>query len=409
MTPKVVVTGLGAVTPLGGDAATTWAGLLAGASGVTALAGPEFADVPVRLAARVTADFASGLPPATLRKLDRYEQMAMVAAREAWQDAGLGDREVPGDRLAVSFSSCVGGILTMLQTWDTMKEKGPRHVSPFTIGKMIPDAAASWIALDLGATAVIETPVAACATGNDAIRRGVELIRCGRADVVVAGGSEAGVHPLILAAFGAMRALCRRNDEPERASRPFDKGRDGFILGEGGAVLVLESAGHAARRGARVYAEVAGVGVNVDGFDFAAPDPDGASKDAVMRQAMDDARLNPEQVTFVNAHAASTPQGDLTESMGIRAALGDRMPIVTAPKASMGHLMGGAGAAEAVITVLALHNRVVPPTVNLENLDDAIVLDVPREPRELPSGPLAALNNSFGLGGHNVVTAFTSR
>ncbi|MGW0811118.1 beta-ketoacyl-[acyl-carrier-protein] synthase family protein [Nonomuraea sp. NPDC002799] len=412
MSPKVYVTGLGAITPLGGDVASTWEGLMAGRSGITLLTDPEYADLPIRLAARAHFDPAQVLPRVTLRRMDRYEQMAMIAAKEAWRDAGFADddQRPPGDRIAVSISSAVGGLSSLLQAWDALKEKGPRHISPFTIGKVLPDAAAAWVSLDLGATAAAEAPLAACASGNEAVRRGADLIRSGTADVVVAGASEAAIHPLMLASFALMQALSRRNDEPERASRPFDKARDGFVFGEGAGILVLESAEHAARRGARVYAEVAGSGINVDGYAFATPEPTGTSKAIVMRQALADARLAPEELSFVNAHAASTPQGDLTESMAIRALLGPHADqvAVTAPKSSMGHLMGAAGAAESVVTALALHRRVIPPTSNLDDLDDEIGLDVVREPRQLPGGAVAALNNSFGLGGHNVVVAFRS-
>jgi 3-oxoacyl-[acyl-carrier-protein] synthase II len=410
---SVAVTGLGAITSLGGDVTSTWEALLAGRSGITVLTEPAYADLPVRLAAPVAADPGPMLPRTTARKLDRCQQMAMVAAREAWNDSGLAglastDRAVPGERLAVAIGSCMGGLASLLQGWDALRASGARHVSPFGVAKIIPDAAAAWVSLDIGAKAAVETPVAACATGNEAIRRGAELIRSGQADVAVAGGVDAIVHPMGLACFAAMRGLSRRNDEPGRASRPFDKARDGFVLGEGAAVVVLESAGHAAKRGARVYAELAGAGVSADAHDFAQPDPTGASQAMAMRRALSDAGLVPQQLAHINAHAASTPAGDASEAIAIRSVLGPhtRKVVVTAPKSAIGHPMAAAGAAESIATVLALYHRVVPPTLNLDDCDDEIDLDVARGPRELPDGELAALSNSFGLGGRNVVIAF---
>lgn len=413
MRTKVFVTGLGAVTPLGGDVGSTWAGLLAGRSGVVALTGPRFANLPVRIGGLLTADPGAALPPATARKLDPYQRMALVAAREAWADSGLADvagtaRAVPGQRLAVSIGSCIGGLPTVIDTWEKLKEKGARAVSSFTVARIIPDGAASWVGLDIGAKAAVETPVAACATGNEALRRGAELIRSGWADVVVAGGSEAAVHPFHLASFAAMRVLSPRNDEPTRAARPFDKARDGLVLSEGAAIMVLESADHARRRGARVYAELAGAGVSADAHGFAQPDPTGDGQAAAMLGALVDARLAPHQIVHINAHAAGTPQGDHTESVAIRRTLGADAgkAVVTAPKSMLGHLMGGAGAVESLATVLALHHRVVPPTINIDDYDDEIGLEVAREPRELPGGDVSALSNSFGLGGHNSVLAF---
>ncbi|MFE1315958.1 beta-ketoacyl-[acyl-carrier-protein] synthase family protein [Streptomyces sp. NPDC058755] len=413
MDTRVLVTGLGAVTPLGGDVASTWEGLLAGRSAVTALTDPGYKDFPSRLGAPAAVDPATALSPSAARKLDRCGQFAVVAAQEAWRDSGLAGladsgRAMPGERLAVSVGSCMGGIGSLLQAWDALKEKGPRYVSPFTPSRALPDAVASWVSLGLGAKAAVETPNAACATGNDAIRRGRELIVSGKADVVVAGGADALLHPIGLASFGAMRALSSRNDEPDRAARPFGRTRDGFVLGEGAAMLVLESARHAAERGARVYAELAGAGYSADAYDFALPDPTGAGEAAAIREALFVAGMDPRQIAHVNAHAASTPQGDLVESVAIRSVLGAHTDdvVVTAPKSAMGHLMAGAGAVESIATVLALHHRLVPPTLNQDDYDDEIRLDVAREPRKLPDGELGALSNSFGLGGHNVVTAF---
>ncbi|MES9520238.1 beta-ketoacyl-[acyl-carrier-protein] synthase family protein [Streptomyces capoamus] len=411
---RVLVTGLGAVTPLGGDVPSTWEGLLAGRTGIRLLDGPGYDDFPVRIGAPAAVDPAGELPRATSRKLDRCQQFAMVAAREAWRDAGLpepgGEDALPGERLAVSIGTGLGGSASMFDSWLTLQDKGVRRFSPFTAGRVIPCAAASWVGLEYGAKAAVETPVAACATGNDALRRGWELIRSGKADVVVAGGAEALLHPFGLAIFISMRALSDRNDEPERAVRPFGKGRGGFALGEGAALMILESAEHASRRGARVYAELAGAGWNADGYDFAQPDPSGAGQTASIREALDSAGLTPEEIVHVNAHAAGTPLGDATEALSIRTVLGPHAgkAVVTSAKAAVGHLMGAAGAIESIATVLALHHRLVPPTLNQDDYDHEIALDVAAAPRALPGGPVAALNNSFGLGGHNVVTAYRS-
>lgn len=410
MSTKVVVTGLGATTPLGGDVGSTWEGLLAGRSAGKAMTGEEYAALPSRLAAPAAVDPAEVLSRVEARRLDRFEQFALVATREAWKDAGLVGVEIPGERLAVSVASGIGGLTTLLAMYDTMNAKGPRHVTPFMIPMIMPNGAAAWVGLEIGAKAAVQTPVAACASGNEAIRHGVDLIRSGKADVAVVGGAEAVIHPLPLAAFGAMKALSRRNDEPELASRPFDKARDGFLLAEGGAVMVLESEEHARARGARVYAEVAGVGVSSDGHHIVQPDPTGAGNAAAMREALRDAGIAPAELNHVNAHATSTPVGDVAEAIGIRTVLGDAAGdvIVTAPKGALGHLLGAAGVAESIATVLTLYHRVVPPTANLVDLDDEIGLDVAREPRPLPDGTLTALNNSFGFGGHNLVIAFRS-
>jgi 3-oxoacyl-[acyl-carrier-protein] synthase II len=415
MSAAVAVTGLGAVTPLGEDVKSTWTAVLDGRSAVRRLVGPAFDNLPVRLAAPVTSDAAAGLARSAARRLDRYEQLAMTAAAEAWRDSGLealseSDGGVPGERIGVSIGSCIGGLTSMLSTWDTMRSKGPRHVSPFTIPRIIPDGAASWVGLEIGARAAVQTPVAACATGNDAIRQGVELIRNGLADVVLVGGAEAAIHPMVLAGFAAMRALSPRNEEPDAASCPFDVRRDGFVLGEGAAMLVLEEAGHALGRGARVYAEVAGTGYSADGHDFAQPDPSGAGQAAAMHRALRDSGLVATDIAHINVHAASTPAGDAVEATSVRSVLGAHADevVVTAPKSAMGHLMGAAGAAETLLAVLSLHHRVVPPTLNLKSIGDGIDLDVAREPRRLPGGELAALSNSFGLGGHNVIVALRS-
>ena len=409
----VVVTGLGASSPLGGDVASTWAGMLAGRSGVRSLTEERYADLPVRFAGVVAVDPLDVMDRVEARKLDRTEQLALIAAREAWADAGTPD--VEPERLGVVMGTGIGGAISLLDSWDTLREKGPRRVSPHSITMLMPNGAAAWVGLELGARAGVHTTVSACASGAEAVSAGTEMIRSGRADIVVVGGTEACLHPLPLAAFAAMMALSKRNDEPERASRPYDKGRDGFVFAEGAGVLVLESAEHAAARGARVYATVDGIGITSDGHHIAQPDPDGAGATRAMRFAMEDAGATPDDVVHLNAHATSTPQGDVAEANAIRGALGDATDhvAVSATKSMTGHLLGAAGAVESIATVLALHERTAPPTINLEDPDDEVRLDVvsaaprPLSPRSA-DGRLAALNNSFGFGGHNVAVLFRS-
>ncbi len=413
---RAVVTGLGATTPLGGDVASTWQGMLDGRSGVRRLP-EEFVDLlPVHIGAPVAVDPLDVLDRVQARRLDRTAQLALIAAREAWADAGLPapdsegyTEQVDPDRLGVVVGTGIGGVLTTLANYDTLREKGARRVSPLAIPMLMPNGPAAAIALEVLARAGVHTPISACASGAEAIGQGLEMIRSGRADVVLCGGTEAAIHPLPIAAFANMQALSRRNDEPERASRPYDKGRDGFVYGEGSGVLVLESADHAAARGAQVYAEVVGVGMTSDAHHIAQPDPVGAGAAQAMVDALADAALDPADVVHLNAHATSTPQGDIAESLAIRSALGDATDsvAVSATKSMTGHLLGAAGAVEAVATVMALARRTAPPTVNLENPDDEIDLDVvASEPRRLGDGDLAALSNSFGFGGHNVALAF---
>jgi 3-oxoacyl-[acyl-carrier-protein] synthase II len=411
---RVVVTGLGATSPLGGDVATTWAGLLDGRSGVARLEQEWAADLGARIAAEVAVEPSEVLDRVKARRMDRSGQLASVAAQEAWADAGFSLGEGEGDtadpeRLAVAIASGIGGVTTLLSNYDSLKEKGPRRVSPLAIPMLMPNGPAASVGLVIGARAGVHTPVSACASGNESIALGIDLIRLGRADVVLVGGTEAAIHPLPMAAFGQMMALSRRNDDPELASRPWDKGRDGFVLGEGAACLVIESAEHAAARGARVYAEAAGAGITADSHDIAQPDPEGLGATRAMKLALRESGLEPGDVRHVNAHATSTPQGDLAEALAIRTAFGDAVErlVVTSTKSMTGHLLGAAGALESVATVLALHHRVVPPTINLDDPED-IGIDIADKPRELDQGDLAALNNSFGFGGHNVALAFRS-
>jgi 3-oxoacyl-[acyl-carrier-protein] synthase II len=406
-----VVTGLGATTPLGGDVPTTWAALLDGRSGVRALTEDWAAEVPARIAAPAVVDPAAVLDRVLARKLDRCEQLAIVAAREAWADAGA--PQLPPERLGVVVSSGIGGIASTLAAYDTLRDRGWQRLSPFTVPMLMPNGSAGWIGIELGARAGVHTTVSACASGAEAIGYAIDMIRSGRADVVLAGGTEAAIMQLNLAAFAAMRALSTRNHEPERASRPFDKGRDGFVLGEGAGMVVLESAEHAARRGARVHAVAAGAGYSSDAHHIAQPEPEGTGIVAAIEAVLADSGLDPDQVVHVNAHATSTPAGDVVEGQAIARALGPAAAgvVVSATKSMTGHLLGGAGAVEAVATILALRDRVAPPTINLDDPDDDIGVDIAVKPRELTphgSAPMAALNNSFGFGGHNVALAFTA-
>ena len=405
-TPRqVVVTGLGATTPLGGDVPSTWEGLLSGRSGVRRLTEDWIEQLPVHIAAPLAVEPQLGRVEA--RKLDRSQQMALVAAREAWADAG--SPEVDGERLAVCVASGIGGVLTLLHQHDVLREQGPRRVSPHVVPMLMPNGPASTVSLAFGAKAGTHAPVSACASGSEAIALALDLIRAGRADVVIAGGAEAAIAALPIAGFAQMQALSRRNDDPEGASRPFDKGRDGFVLGEGAAILVLEAEEHARARGARIHGTLAGAGITSDAYHVAATDPTGAGAARAVRAALRSGSLEPGDVVHINAHATSTPIGDVSEAVALRRALGDAMDgvAVTSTKSMTGHLLGAAGALEALITVLSLRERVVPATRNLDALDDEINLDVVRiDNRELSSGG-AALSNSFGFGGHNVCLAFT--
>ncbi|MFF0293941.1 beta-ketoacyl-ACP synthase II [Kitasatospora sp. NPDC004615] len=414
----VVVTGIGAFTPLGGDAATFWEGLLAGRSGVRALTEEWAADLPVRIAARVAVEPSEILPRPVARKLDRSAQFALIAAREAWKDAGFegpataDSNELTPERLGAVIASGIGGVTTLLDQYDVLKEQGVRKVSPHTVPMLMPNSPAANVGLEVGARAGVHTPVSACASGAEAIGYAIEMIRSGRADIVVAGGTEAAIHPLPIVAFSNMMAMSKNNDDPEHASRPYDKARDGFVLGEGAGVVVLESAEHAAARGARVYCEAIGQGLSSDAHHIAQPEPTGAGVARAIADLFDRNELDKAEVVHVNAHATSTPQGDTAEVKALSRELGEHLGhvAISATKSMTGHLLGGAGGIETVATVLALHHRIAPPTINVVDLDDDIEADIVRdEPRKLPvEGRIAALNNSFGFGGHNVVLAFRS-
>jgi 3-oxoacyl-[acyl-carrier-protein] synthase II len=344
-----------------------------------------------------------------MRRLDRSEQFGVIATREAWADAG--SPEVDKERLGVVVASGIGGVITILDQYDILKEKGPRSVSPHTVPMLMPNGPAANIGLELQARAGIHTPVSACASGAEAVGYAMEMIRTGRADIVVTGGVEAAIHALPIAAFASMKALSTRNEAPEKASRPYDTDRDGFVLGEGGGILVIESLDHAQKRGARIYAELMGQGLTSDGYHIAAPDPEGAGVTRAIKYALADSGVALSEVVHLNAHATSTPAGDIAEANALAAALGSDIDhvAVSATKSMTGHLLGGAGAIETIFCVLALHHRLAPPTINIENLDPQVTIDVVRdEPRALPAGPIAALNDSFGFGGHNVVLVLRS-
>lgn len=409
---RVVVTGLGTTNPLGGDASTTWEAMLAGTSGVRRLEDPRFADLPVRIAGTAAVDPTEVIERVRARRLDRSSQLALVAAIEAWRDSGLDVPQQAGDldseRVGVAMASGIGGVQTLLSNYDAMLEKGPRRVSPLAVPMLMANAPAATISLEIGARAAVNTPVSACASGNEAIALAADQIRLGRADIVVAGGTEAAIHPLPMAAFSNMMALSKNEGDPATVSRPWDTARDGFVLGEGAGALVLESEEHARARGARIYAEVLGAGITADSHDIAQPDPEGRGGTRAIRRAIEEGDLSPGDIAHVNAHATSTPQGDVAEGLMLHATLGGHASevIVTSTKSMTGHLLGGAGALEAVATVLALHHRVSPPTINLDDQDPAVELDIATKVRDLPLGQIAALNNSFGFGGANVAVAF---
>ena len=398
---QVAVTGLGALTPLGPDVAARTEGLLTGRSGVRLLEGEQWDALPARLAA--TVDLEGRLERLEARTLDRVQQLALVAAREAWDDAG--QPAVEPTRLAVVIGSGIGGALTILGQADVLREKGPRAVSPHLVPMLMPNGPAATVGLALGAKAGVHTPVSACASGAEAIALALQLLRSGRVDVVVAGGSEACVHPLPMAGFAQMRAMSTRHDEPEAASRPYDKGRDGFVLGEGAGVLVLETEEHAKARGARIHAYLGGAGLASDAHHVTAPDPTGEGAGRSIVLALEDAGLTATDIGHVNAHATSTPLGDVAEARALAMALGTHKPAVTATKSCTGHLLGAAGAVEAVATVVALRDGLVPAIRNLDDMDDEADVDAVRvDPRELVHN--AALSTSFGFGGHDVSLVF---
>jgi 3-oxoacyl-[acyl-carrier-protein] synthase II len=410
-TLDVVVTGIGTTTPLGGDAPATWAAALAGTSGARTLDNDwaERYGLPVTFAATILVPPSQVLSRPELNRMDPSAQYAIIAAREAWVDAGApaGD----GARLGAVVSSGIGGVWTLLDGWDTIRERGARRMLPMTVPMLMPNSPAAYVELEFGAQAGAHALVSACASGAEAIGYGVEMIRSGRADVVIAGGTEAAIHPMPIGAFAASRTLSLRNDDPAGASRPYDVDRDGFVIGEGAAIVVLESAAFAAARGARVYARIAGVGLSSDAYHITSPDPDGKGQIAAMHRSLEMAGATPADVVHINAHATSTKVGDLTETNSIRTLLGPDADhvLLSATKSMTGHLLGGAGALETVFTIKAVYERLAPPTINVANPDPELSVPLVRDvPTPLPDGDIVALNNSFGFGGHNVALAVTS-
>ncbi|WP_230419342.1 beta-ketoacyl-[acyl-carrier-protein] synthase family protein [Catenulispora pinistramenti] len=412
------MTGLGAYTPLGQSAGDTWSALLTGLR-APAILDEEWAEkLPSRLAARCAAKPSGAQLGRSFDRLDRSARFAVLAAREAWRDSGLGPAAagaraaVAPEDLGVVVGTAFGAQSAMLAAYDALRLGGPTAVSPFAVPMFIADCAAVQVGLDLGARAPVQTAASACASGAEAVAIGARLIRAGRAKAVLVGGTDANVNALTLAAFAAMRALSRRHDDPAGASRPFGVSRDGFVLGEGAGMMVLEDADSARERGARVYCEVAGSGVTTDSHHIAQPRADGAGLASAIQAALHEARLDPADIDLVNAHATSTPQGDAAEAAALRTVFGDRTARVPvcAPKSGLGHLMGAAGAVETVITALSLLHRLAPHCANADDIDGALGLDViAGEPRRLPDGPLAAVNESLGFGGHNVALVLRRR
>ena len=409
---RIVVTGLGATTPLGGTITETWEGILAGRSGARTIDADWVTkyELPVTFAAQLAVHPSEVLARHQIKRLDPSSQYALIASRAAWEDAGK--PEIDPERLAVVMGSGIGGVWTLLDQWDVLREKGPRRVYPLAVPMLMPNGPSAAVSLDLGARAGAHTPVSACASGAEGMAYAVEMIRSGRADVVVAGGTEAAIHALPIAGFAAMQALSTRNDEPTKASRPYDTGRDGFVLGEGAAVIVLESEEHAKARGAQIYAVLAGIGMSADAHHITAPEPNGAGASRAMKEAVESAGLSLGDISHINAHATSTPVGDVAEANAIVRAFGEDVAAgipVSGTKSMTGHLLGAAGALEALLSILAIRDRLAPATINIDELDPAIPLDVVRgEHRTLPDGDIAVMDNSFGFGGHNVALVFTN-
>ena len=405
---RVVVTGIGATTPLGGDVASSWANLLAGKSGISTLEQEWVArfELPVTFAGQAKVAASEILTPQEAKRLDPSSQFALIAARQAWEDAG--SPEVEPERLAVDFATGIGGVWTLLDAYDTLRERGPRRVLPMTVPMLMPNGPAAAIGMDLGARAGVRTAVSACASGNESIANAFHRIQLGEADVVVAGGAEAAIHPMPIAAFAAMHALSKRNDDPTKASRPYDVNRDGFVMGEGAGALVLETLESAQARGAKIYCEIVGGSVTSDAYHITAPDPEGSGAARAVLAALAQAGADIKDVEHVNAHATSTPVGDIAEYTAIKRVFGDHTQnlMVAATKSATGHLLGGAGAIEAIFTILALKEQLNPPTINLDDQDPAIDLNVPRTPTKLARPDAVAISNSFGFGGHNAVLAF---
>jgi len=408
MSRRVVVTGLGALTPIGKNVSETWTNALAGNSGIVKINQPWSEGLAAQIAGLVTVDPFEVLDRVSARRMDRSTQLGVIAVKEAWADAGSPD--INKERLGVFFGTGIGGLTTVLEQYDILNSRGPDRVNPMTVPMIMPNSAAAMIGLEVGARAGVHSPVSACATSAEAIAGALEMIRNNRADIVVAGGTEACVNRLAIAAFASMRALSTRNEEPELASRPYDINRDGFVMGEGAGALILEEEQHAIKRGAKIYGVVSGAGMSSDGYHIAAPEPEGAGAARAMKFALTDANAKATDVVHINAHATSTPVGDIAEYKAMRSALGGALDnvVVTATKSMTGHLLGGAGAVESVFTILGLKEGLIPPTLNLDNQDEEIKVNVAKDkPFKLSSDANFALNNSFGFGGHNVCIAFS--
>ena len=403
---RVVVTGIGATTPVGGTAQQSWENLLAGKSGINSLSQEwvEQYQLPVTFAGEAFQPAAEVLAPHEAKRLDPSSQFALISAREAFADAG--SPEIDPLRMSVDFATGIGGVWTLLDAFDTLKERGPRRVMPMTVPMLMPNGPAAAVGMHFGAKAGVHTAVSACASGNESIANAFHRVKSGSVDLAIAGGAEAALHPLPIASFAAMQALSKRNDDPTKASRPYDIDRDGFVMGEGAAALILEDYESAIARGATIYAEIVGAAVTSDSYHITAPDPEGEGASRAMLAALAEAEASPSDVQHVNAHATSTPVGDIAEFTALKKVFGKNVDhlVVSATKASTGHLLGGAGAIEAVFTIMALKTQTAPGTINLDNQDPEIPLNVPKSSASLNSGKIA-ISNSFGFGGHNAVLA----
>lgn len=410
MTKKIVVTGIGATSPIGGTARETWEALLAGKSGARRLdyEWVDTYDLPVQFAAEAIVRPEEVLARPVAKRLDPSSQFALIAAMEAFADAG--SPELPAERLGVDWATGIGGLWSLLNAWDTLREKGPRRVMPLTVPMLMPNAPAAAVSMHFEARAYARTVASACASSTESLVNAYEHLQAGYADVVIVGGSESAIHPITLASFSSMQALSKRNDSPETASRPYSIDRDGFVMGEGAAALVVETEEHALARGARIYAEIAGGGVTADSYHITAPEPEGKGASRAVELALAAAGATAADVTHINAHATSTPTGDIAEYGALRVVFGDRVDSipVSATKGATGHLLGGTGALEAVFAVLAVQNRIAPPTINVTEQDPEIPLTISAQPQSLGEGPQLAISNSFGFGGHNAVVAIRS-
>jgi len=400
---RVVVTGMGAVTPLGNDIETTWTNLLAGKSGAAVIKQFDASTYPVNFACELKDfDPKQWIDHKQARRMDRFAQMIVAAARQAEADSGF-DVEPEAERVGASIATGIGGLQAFQDCYDILLARGPDRVNPFAIPQIIPNMGAAWVSMELGSRGPLSSQCTACAASNMAIGEASDMIRLGRADVVFAGGTEAGITPVGIAGFSAMRALSRRNEEPEKASRPFDADRSGFVMGEAGGVIVLEDLEHARARDAKIYAELLGYGLSSDAAHITEPDPTGANPARAMTMAFRDAEISPEDIDYINAHGTSTPLGDASETNVIKLALGEenaRKTPVSSTKGATGHCLGASGAVEAIFSILAVNKNVLPPTINYETPDPKCDLDyIPNEARE--ADVKVAVSNSFGFGGHN--------